>query len=71
LRHQLGAAASDEDLLLAAFYDKELIEPLKKSAPTYQFRTSPLYELIRYLGNKQDISAARVRFAGTELNVST
>jgi oxaloacetate decarboxylase alpha subunit len=45
-------AASDEDLLLAAFYAPELIAPLKKPQPEYQFRTSPLYELIRYLGNK-------------------
>jgi len=71
LRGELGAAASDEDLLLAAFYDRDLIAPLKKSAPKYQFRTSPLYELIRYLGNKNDITAARVHFAGTELSVSS
>ena len=33
LRRELGAAASDEDLLLAAFYSPELIAPLKKPAP--------------------------------------
>jgi pyruvate/oxaloacetate carboxyltransferase len=71
LRRELGAAASDEDLLLAAFYDNDLIAPLKKPQPAYQFRTTPLYELIRYLGNKTDITEARVRFAGTELSVST
>jgi pyruvate/oxaloacetate carboxyltransferase len=71
LRHELGTGASDEDLLLAAFYDRELIAPLNKPQPAYQFRTSPLYELIRYLGNKNDLSSARVRFAGTELSVST
>jgi len=71
LRGELGAAASDEDLLLAAFYDRDLIAPLKKSAPKYQFRTSPLYELIRYLGTHTDLSSAKVRFAGTEVTVST
>jgi len=71
LRSELGAAASDEDLLLAAFYDRELIQPLKKAAPQYQFRTSPLYELIRYLGTDKDLSSAKVRFAGTEVTVST
>ena len=71
LRGELGAAASDEDLLLAAFYDRDLIEPLKKPAPKYQFRTSPLYELIRYLGADKDLTSAKVRFAGTEVTVST
>jgi len=70
LRHELGAAASDEDLLLAAFYDRELIAPLKKPQPAYQFRTSPLYELIRYLGNKDDITGAKLCFAGTEIGFS-
>ena len=71
LRSELGAAASDEDLLLAAFFNRDLIAPLKKSAPKYQFRTSPLYELIRYLGAHTDLSSAEVRFAGTEVTVST
>src|SRR6266850_1044006 len=42
LRAELGPDASDEDLLLAAFYDKSLLAPLKKPAPAYQFRTSPV-----------------------------
>jgi len=71
LRSELGAAASDEDLLLAAFYDRELLAPLSKPAPQYRFRTSPLYELIGYLGAQKDLSSARVRFAGTEVTVST
>ena len=70
LRSQLGSHATDEDLLLAAFYEPELIAPLKKPAPVYRFRTWPLYELIRYLGNRADISAARIRFAGTEISLA-
>ena len=38
LRSELGAGVDDEDLLLAAFYDKELLKPLKKSAPVYRYR---------------------------------
>ena len=56
--------------MLAAFYSPELIAPLKKPAPAYQFRTSPLYELIRYLGNRKDITGARVNFSGTEISFS-
>jgi oxaloacetate decarboxylase alpha subunit len=41
LRSELGAAARDEDVLLAAFYDRKLLEPLKKPVPEYKFRTSP------------------------------
>jgi pyruvate/oxaloacetate carboxyltransferase len=70
LRAELGPAARDEDLLLAAFYDKELLAPLRKSAPAYQFRTWPLYELIRYVGTRSDISHARIHFAGTEIKFS-
>jgi len=66
----LGAAATDEDILLAAFYDQELIKPLKKPAPQYQFRTTPLFELIRYLGSQSDLDYARIRFAGTEVTLS-
>ncbi|HUY04763.1 MAG TPA: pyruvate carboxylase subunit B [Rhodocyclaceae bacterium] len=70
LRSELGRAASDEDLLLAAFYDRDLIGQLKRSED-YQFRTSPLYELIRYVGTDTDLSSARICFAGTEVTVST
>ena len=70
LRARLGAGVPDEDLLLAAFYDQELLEPLKKPAPAYQFRTTPLQELIRYLGSRADIEYARVRFAGTEMTLA-
>ncbi|MFZ5509914.1 MAG: pyruvate carboxylase subunit B [Pseudomonadota bacterium] len=70
LRRELGPQASDEDLLLAAFYDKELLAPLRKPKPQYEFRTSPLHELVRYLAGRSDISLARVRFAGTDMTLS-
>ena len=70
LRKQLGPSVPDEDLLLAAFYPKPLLEPLKKRAPQYEFRTTPLNELIRFLGSRGDIEFAHVRFAGTEMTFS-
>jgi oxaloacetate decarboxylase alpha subunit len=70
LRQELGAAASDEDLLLAAFYDRKLLEPLKKPAPEYSFRTSPLRELVAWIGARRDIEYAQIRFAGTEMTFS-
>lgn len=70
LRQELGAAASDEDLLLAAFYDRKLLEPLKKPAPEYSFRTSPLSELVAWIGARRDIEYAQIRFAGTEMTFS-
>ena len=71
LRAGLGAAASDEDLLLAAFYDKALLEPLKKPLPEYSFRTTPLKELVAWVGSRRDIEYAHIRFAGTEMTFST
>ena len=70
LRQELGAAASDADLLLAAFYDRKLLEPLKKPAPEYSFRTSPLRELVAWIGARRDIEYAQIRFAGTEMTFS-
>lgn len=70
LRSELGAAASDEDLLLAAFHDRDLVRLLRNPAQDCQYRTSPLHELIRYAGTDSDLSSARIRFAGTELTVS-
>jgi pyruvate/oxaloacetate carboxyltransferase len=70
LRRELGAAATDEDLLLSAFYDRKLIEPLRNPIPGCQFRATPLMELIRYLGARTDVGYARVRFAGADITVA-
>ena len=72
LRAELGAHASDEDLLLAAFYgDRALLAQLRDPVPECRPRTTPLYELVRYLAGRKDIGQARIRFAGTELSFST
>jgi oxaloacetate decarboxylase (Na+ extruding) subunit alpha len=70
LRSELGAAARDEDVLLAAFYDRKLLEPLKKPVPEYSFRTSPLRELVAWLGQRREIEHVHIRFAGTEMTFS-
>ncbi|WP_222946799.1 pyruvate carboxylase subunit B [Caballeronia sp. EK] len=70
LRAQLGASASDEDILLAAFYSPELLAPLKKSEPAYEDKTSPLAEMICYLGAQRDLTHARVRFGGMDMTLS-
>ena len=70
LRSELGAAAGDEDVLLAAFYDRKLIEPLRDPRPECRFRTTPLRELIRYVGERRDIEYAHIRFAGAEMTLS-
>lgn len=70
LRERLGASASDEDLLLAAFYPPALLEPLKKPPAPYSFRTTPLLELVRYLTAQPDVRSARVKAGDTELSLS-
>jgi len=70
LRAELGSAAGDEDLLLAAFYDRKLIAPLRNPAPECRFRTTPLTELVGFLSTRSDIEYARIRFAGADMTVS-
>ncbi|HEY5637631.1 MAG TPA: pyruvate carboxylase subunit B [Burkholderiales bacterium] len=70
LRARLGPGASDEALLLAAFYDDALLAPLRDPVPGCSFRTTPLHELVRYVAERRDITHARVRFAGTDLSFS-
>jgi pyruvate/oxaloacetate carboxyltransferase len=70
IRAELGAGAGDEDVLLAAFYDRKLIEPLRDPAPECSFRTTPLTELVGFLATRRDIGYARIRFAGTDMVVS-
>jgi pyruvate/oxaloacetate carboxyltransferase len=70
LRQQLGASASDEDLLLAAFYDRPLIDALKPLASTPTLVTTPLMELLRFLESRRDLQHASVRYAGAEITLS-
>ncbi|RZL85917.1 MAG: carboxylase, partial [Variovorax sp.] len=70
LRRELGASATDEDLLLSTFYDRSLLEPLKAPPQAYRFSTTPLLELVRYIESRSDVRQARVKFANTEITLS-
>jgi oxaloacetate decarboxylase alpha subunit len=70
LRKQLGTGVSDEDLLLAAFYDASLLAPLRVPEPAYRFSTTPLMELVRYIESRDDVRDARVRFGGTDITLT-
>jgi oxaloacetate decarboxylase alpha subunit len=47
-----------------------LLAPLDKPRPAYSFHTNPLHELLRYVGSRNDVSYARVRFGQTEITLS-
>ena len=70
LRKELGAGADDEDILLAAFYEKGLLAPLRvRAEKPHAHRTTPLNELVHYLGSQTGLGRMKLRFAGTELMV--
>lgn len=50
-----------------AFYDEELLAPLRDPAPGCRATTTPLYELVSWLAQRRGIGRARIRFAGTGL----
>jgi oxaloacetate decarboxylase alpha subunit len=70
LRQQLGASASDEDLLLAAFYDRSFIDALQPLATPPRLSTTPLMELLRFVESRNDLQRASVRYAGAEITLS-
>lgn len=70
LRERLGAGASDEDLLLAAFYEPALLAPLRPTLQDCRFTTTPLLELMRFIESRSDIRDARIRYAGTEISLT-
>jgi len=70
LRRELGVEAGDEDLLLAAFYERSLVEALRDPVPQCRFRTTPLAELVGFLAARNDIGFARIRFAGTDMTLA-
>jgi pyruvate/oxaloacetate carboxyltransferase len=71
LRERLGKKVGDEDLLLNAFYDEKLLAPLRDPVPECRTSTTPLYELVKWLHDRRDITRARIRFAGTEINFAS
>lgn len=68
LRQRLGPGASDEQLLLHAFYDDVLATGLKAPEAGLRTRTTPLTELVAHLSQRRDIRQARVRVGGVDLS---
>jgi oxaloacetate decarboxylase alpha subunit len=68
LRSRLGAGATDEEILLHAFYDASLVTPLLRPQPAPRFRTSPLAELVGHLLEQRDIRSLKLRMGGTDLH---
>jgi hypothetical protein len=70
LRKRLGPGASDEQLLLHAFYDDALATGLRPPEAGLRTRTTPLTELVAHLSQRRDIRQARVRVGGVDLSFS-
>ena len=70
LRAELRPAAGDEDVLLAAFYERKLTEKLRNPVPGCRFRATPPTELVGFLATRRDIGYARIRFAGTDMTIA-
>lgn len=71
LRHELGASANDEDILLAAFYDRSLLAKLVKIEPQCRFVTSPIQELVRYVESRKNISLIKIKYENVEINIGS
>lgn len=71
LRAERGAHASDDEILLAAYYDDSLVRPLlanrNDARSTLRFRTAPLAELADYLARCDDFDSVRIRVSGVDL----
>ncbi|NKQ52304.1 pyruvate carboxylase subunit B [Amycolatopsis sp. K13G38] len=76
LREQRGPFDSDDDLLLAAFYSDTELAPLRAArsrrlpAELPPSATSPVKELLRALGQRQDLSRIGIERPGFRLHVT-
>jgi len=70
-RKERGPIRDDDHLLLAAYYDDTLVEPLlpadRNGARPLRFVTSPLLELSDYIRQDKGIRQARIKLRGREL----
>ncbi len=71
LRRELGPHLDDDTLLLRAFYSADLVAALVPHPPQLPERTTPLAELVRYLGGRRDIARGHIRFAGAQISFGT
>jgi oxaloacetate decarboxylase alpha subunit len=71
LRARRGSRASDDELLLAAYYDDALVDPVlarsEDSVSAVRYRTTPLLELVDYVSRRSDLARVRVAVSGVEL----
>ena len=71
LRTQRGPNASDDEILLAAYYDDSLVRAVLSQANDglsgVRFRTTPLAELVDYLARRGDVDRFRVAVGGVEM----
>jgi len=77
LRAERGPFASDDELLLKAYYynyDPKILGDLfnekGEAVSGLRFRTSPLIELVEYLSRKKDIHKVQISFGGLELRIA-
>ncbi len=70
LRQALGASASDEDLLLGAFYDRTLLDRIERAPAPYRFGTTPLLELLRFVESRCDVRQARIHYGATQITLT-
>jgi oxaloacetate decarboxylase alpha subunit len=71
LREIRGPIRDNDHLLLAAYYDDKLIEPVLPGQPnggrSLRFVTNPVLELLDYVARNRDIRHVRIKVRGLEL----
>ena len=75
IRAERGAHASDDEILLAAYYDDSFVQAVlaqpSDGLSGMRFRTTPLAELVDYLAKSSDVERFRIAVAGTEVAPGT
>lgn len=71
IRNERGPIRDDDHLLLAAYYDDKLVEPVlpghHNASRALRFATSPLLELLDYVARSKEIRHARIKVRDLEL----
>lgn len=72
VRKERGPFASEDDLLLAAFYDEKLTKGIHPDGfgDTLYLSTTPLMELIRYLANRSERGRVKIKLRDLDLETA-
>jgi len=70
LRRLCGHGASDADLLLAAFYSKDLTSALHPNLPLEGYSKSPLVELIRFCTDQVKSRSLHLKMSDTPITIN-